>query len=293
MANLTTRQTNSKLGILLMLGGMFMFSAVDAQAKFLTASFHPIQIIWMRQVGLLLGVLILLAMKGPSILKSAQPFLQISRGTLAVFSAILFVFGIRHAELADAVAVSFVAPFFLTIFGAIFLGEKVGVRRWVAVAIGFAGAMIIIRPGTGAVHPAVLLVVLATVFYAARQVIGRILADTDKTITTVAYTAIVSSLLITLPLPFIWKTPETTQQILIIISMSLMAAIGEVFVIKALEVAEAMVVAPMHYTLIIWGTFYGYVVFNQLPDIWTWVGTAIIVGAGLFTFYRQGKKTDV
>ena len=71
--------------------------------------------------------------------------------------------------------------------------------------------------------------------------------------------------------------------------MSLMAAIGEVFVIKALEVAEAMVVAPMHYTLIIWGTFYGYVVFNQLPDIWTWVGTAIIVSAGLFTFYRQNK----
>jgi len=269
-----------------------MFSAVDAQAKFLTSSFHPIQIIWMRQFGLFLGVLILLAMKGPSILKSAQPLLQISRGTLAVFSAILFVFGIRHAELADAVAVSFVAPFFLTIFGAIFLGEKVGIRRWVAVAIGFAGAMIIIRPGTGAVHPAVLLVVLATVFYAARQVIGRILADTDKTITTVAYTAIVSSLLITLPLPFIWKTPESTQQILIIISMSLMAAVGEVLVIKALEVAEAMVVAPMHYTLIIWGTFYGYIVFNQLPDIWTWVGTAIIVSAGLFTFYRQGKKTE-
>ncbi len=276
----------------MMLGGMFMFSAVDAQAKFLTSSFHPIQIIWMRQFGLLLGVFILLAMKGPSILKSAQPLLQISRGTLAVFSAILFVFGIRHAELADAVAVSFVAPFFLTIFGAIFLGEKVGVRRWVAVAIGFAGAMVIIRPGTGAVHPAVLLVVLATVFYAARQVIGRILADTDKTITTVAYTAIVSSLLITLPLPFIWKTPESTQQILIIISMSLMAAVGEVLVIKALEVAEAMVVAPMHYTLIIWGTFYGYIVFNQLPDIWTWVGTAIIVSAGLFTFYRQGKKTE-
>ena len=72
--------------------------------------------------------------------------------------------------------------------------------------------------------------------------------------------------------------------------MSLMAAIGEVLVIKALEVAEAMVVAPMHYTLIIWGTFYGYVIFNQLPDIWTWVGTAIIVGAGLFTFYRQCNK---
>ena len=80
------------------------------------------------------------------------------------------------------------------------------------------------------------------------------------------------------------------QQIIIICSMSLMAAMGEVLVIKALEVAEAAVVAPIHYTLIIWGTFYGYMVFNQLPDVWTWVGTAVIVGAGLFTFYRQGNR---
>lgn len=287
---MTSRQSNSKLGILFMLGGMFMFSAVDTQAKFLTSTFHPVQIIWLRQLGLLVGVLILLYIKGPAVLKTAQPLLQVSRGALAICSALLFVFGIKYVELADAVAVSFVAPFFLTILGAFALGEKVGVKRWVAVAIGFMGAMIIIRPGTGAIHPSVFLVVLATVFYATRQVIGRLLADTDKTSTTVAYTAIVGSLLISLPLPFVWKNPESTQQILIIFSMTIMAALGEILVIKALEVAEAVVVAPVHYTLIIWGTFYGYVVFGDLPDFWTWVGTAVIVSAGLFTFYRQNNK---
>ena len=286
---MTGRKNNSKLGVLFMFGGMFMFSAVDTQAKFLTSTFHPVQIIWMRQLGLLLGVLIFLYLKGPVILKTAQPFLQVTRGALAICSALLFVFGIRYVAIADAVAVSFVAPFFLTILGAVALGEKVGVRRWTAVAIGFLGAMIIIRPGTGAIHPSVFLVVLAAVFYALRQVIGRILADTDNTSTTVAYTAIIGSIIITIPLPFVWVTPVSMQLLLIITSMTLMAAVGEILVIKALEVAEAAAVAPIHYTLIIWGTFYGYMVFGDLPDVWTWVGTAIIVSAGLFTFYRQNQ----
>lgn len=273
-----------------MLCGMFLFSAVDTQAKFLTSEYHPAQIIWFRQIGLFIGVLILLAIKGPVILKTQQPGLQLTRGGLAICSGLLFVYAIRHAALVDAVAVSFVAPFFLTILGALFLGEKVGIRRWSAVVIGFIGAMIIIRPGTGAVHPAVLLVLVAAFAYALRQVIGRKLADTDKTHTTVAYTAIIGSLLISIPLPFIWRTPETATHILLIVSMATMGAIAEVLVIKALEVAEAVVVAPIHYTLIIWGTIYGYLVFNQLPDTWTWIGTAIIVAAGMFTLHRSSTK---
>ena len=285
-----TRQSNSKLGILLMLGGMFLFSAVDTQAKFLTDTFHPAQIIWFSQLGLFIGVLVLIGMKGSAVLSTRQPLLQLTRGGLAICSAVLFVYAIRHAELADAVAVSFVAPFFLTILGAIFLGEKVGIRRWSAVVIGFIGAMIIIRPGTGAVHPAVLLVVIAALFYALRQVIGRKLADTDKTHTTIAYTAIIGSLLITLPMPFVWITPETGTQIILIITMSLMAAVAEILVIRALEVAEAVVVAPIHYTLIIWGTMYGYIVFGHFPDTWTWIGTAVIISAGVFTLMRSHRK---
>jgi len=237
---------------------MFLFSAVDTQAKFLTTDFHPAQVIWFRQLGLFIGVIILLAMKGPSILSTAQPALQLIRGVLAICSGLLFVYAIRHAELVDAVAVSFVAPFFLTILGAFFLGEKVGIRRWSAVAVGFIGAIIIIRPGTDAVHPAVLLV---------------------------------STLLISLPMPLVWNNPVSTSQVLLIILMATMAAAGEILVIKSLEVAEAVVVAPIHYTLIIWGTIYGYLVFGQLPDRWTWVGTAIIVMAGLFTLRRSHSKT--
>lgn len=274
-----------------MVCAMFLFSAGDTLAKFLTGSFHPVQIIWFRQLGLLSGLFVLLALHGTTIMRTKQPKLQITRGVLAVVSSLLFVYAVQYVPLVDAVAASFVAPFFLTIAGALILKEKVGVRRWCAVVIGFLGALIVIRPGMGVIHPAAMLVVLAAFFYATRQIIGRLLSDTDSTETTVAYTAITASLLITIALPFFWELPTTFNQWLFLFSMAATAGIGEIMVIKALECAEAAVVAPIHYTLIIWGTFYGFFVFNQLPDMWTWIGSAIIVAAGLYTLQRS-KKTQ-
>jgi drug/metabolite transporter (DMT)-like permease len=283
-----TRQSNSRLGIILMLSAMFLFSAADTMAKFLTSTYHPVQIIWFRQLGLLFGVIILLAMRGTSMLVSRQPKLQITRGVLAVFSSLLFVYAVRYVPLTDAIAASFVAPFFLTMAGAFILKEPVGIRRWSAVAVGFLGALIIIRPGMGVIHPAAMLVVVAASLYAARQVIGRLLADTDQTVTTIAYTAITASLVISIPLPFFFEMPVTLTAWALLFGMAVVAAVAEVMVIKALEVAEAATAAPIHYTLLIWGTFYGYFVFGQLPDQWTWIGTAIIVAAGLYTL-RRGK----
>ena len=273
-----------------MLLAMFLFSAGDVIAKLLTESFHPVQIIWFRQWGLLAGVLVMLGLRGLSILKTNRRALQVSRGVLAVGSGLFFVYAVRYVPLADAVAATFVAPFFLTILGALVLGEKVGIRRWSAVVVGFIGALIIIRPGMGVIHPAVMLVVLAAVCYAARQVVGRLLADTDPTITTIAYTALTASLIISLPLPFIWQTPESGTQWILLLIMALLAGSGEVMVVKSLEAAEAAAVAPMHYTLIIWATIYGYFVFGQLPDHWTRIGTAIIVGAGIYTLRRDKIK---
>ncbi len=273
-----------------MLAGMFMYAAADVLAKLLTQSFHPVQIIWFRQLALFIGVLLMLGVYGRSILQTKRRGLQITRGTLAVVSGLLFVFAVRHVPLADAVAASFVAPFFLTILGAVLLGEKVGVRRWSAVVVGFIGALIIVRPGMGAVHPAAMLVVGAGACYATRQVLGRLLSDNDKTLTTVTYTALSATALASLALPFFWRWPETRFEWLALLGMGLLAGIGEILVIKSLEVAEAAAVAPMHYSLIIWGTMYGYLVFDQLPDQWTWAGTAVIVAAGIYTLQRDKIK---
>jgi len=281
------KRPDNMRGLILMALGFFLFAAADAQTKVLSTSLHPFQIVWTRQTGLLFGVLVMLALKGPGILKTAYPALQLTRGGLAVLSATLFVFAVRYVPLADAVAVSFIAPFIVTVLGAIFLKERVGARRWTAIGIGFLGTLIVVRPGMGTVHPAALLVVLAATFFAARQVLSRRLAASDRTETTISYTAIASVALLSLPLPFVWQTPSTLQQGLLLLGMATCAGLGELLVIKALEIALAVVVAPVHYSLILWSTFYGWVIFDQLPDQWTIVGSLIIVATGLYVLNRE------
>ncbi|MEM6310214.1 MAG: DMT family transporter [Pseudomonadota bacterium] len=269
-----------------MTAGMFLFSGVDTMGKFLTGTLDPIQITWSRQLGLLLGVMFLLVRVGPTLLRSKHVGLQISRGALAAFSAVVFIYAVSFIPLADAVAISFVAPFIVTIMGAVILRERVGPRRWAAVIIGFLGTLIIIRPGFDALHPAAFAVIIAATAFAARQVISRMVAGADATRTTVAYTAIVSFALLSIPLPWVWQTP-TAFEITLLAAMAVMAALAEVLVIMALDAAEAVVVAPMQYSLMIWGTMYGFLVFGQLPDIWTWIGALIIVATGLYMLNRE------
>ncbi|MEO1790274.1 MAG: DMT family transporter, partial [Pseudomonadota bacterium] len=123
--------------------------------------------------------------------------------------------------------------------------------------------------------------------FAGRQIISRILGSVDNSMTTVAYTALVSTALLTVPLAFVWQWPATGQQVALLISFALLAGVAEFLVIKALEVAMAVAVAPVHYTIMLWGTFYGYVIFGDLPDMWTWIGAAIIILTGLYTLHRE------
>lgn len=271
---------------------MFLFAAVDTIAKYLTETLHPLQIVWSRQLGLLIGILVILALRGGVILHTRRPGLQIARGVMAVGSASLFVFAIRFVPLADAVAVTFVAPFLVTMIAALVLREAVGIRRWTAVALGFVGVLIVTRPGMGIVHPAVFLVLLAALLFALRQIISRVVARTDRIVTTVAYTALVSSAILTIPLPFVWQSLSTGLELGLLIGMAVLAAIAETLVIKALDVADAVVVAPVHYSLLIWATLYGFLVFGQFPDPWTWIGASIIVATGIYTLHREWQSSD-
>ena len=137
------------------------------------------------------------------------------------------------------------------------------------------------------IHPAAMLIIVAASMFALRQILSRVLSDTDRTMTTVAYTALVGSFLLSLLLPFVWRWPATGTEMTLLVSIAVLAAFAELLVIKALEVAQAVVVAPVQYTMLIWGTVYGYLVFAQLPDLWTWVGALIIVVTGFYTLHRE------
>lgn len=270
-----------------MFAGMALFAATDAMAKLLTETLPPVQIVWSRQCGLLIGVLIFITIRGFSVLHTTQPKLQVSRGILAAISATLFVIAVSYVPLADAVAITFVAPFIVTVMGAVLLKEPVGIRRWTAVLVGFAGTLIVLRPGMGVVHPAAILLILAAIAFACRQILSRVLANGDGTATTVAYTAVVSWALLCIPLPFFWQTPDTAREVTLLVAVAILAACAETLIIMALDAAHAVVVAPVQYSLLIWGTMYGYFLFDQLPDFWTLIGAAIIVATGLYTLNRE------
>ena len=267
--------------------GMFLFCTVDTQAKILTDSLNPIQIVWLRQLGLLFGVIILLLLRGLEILHTAHIRLQIIRGTLVVISPICYVTAIIFVPLADAVAVTFVAPFFVIILASMFLKEKVGFHRWIAVIVGFSGMLIVIRPGLGVLHPAILLVVFAAALFSIRQILSRYLSKSDRTITTVSYTALIGSFWLTCVVPFVWVWPSSKKEIVLIFSITVFAGIAEILVIKSLEIAEAVVLSPVHYSLLVWGVFYGYFVFGQIPDFWTWIGTGVIILCGLYIIHNE------
>ncbi|SPF77625.1 DMT family transporter [Pseudoprimorskyibacter insulae] len=283
------RETQNMRAIGLMALGFFSFAACDIQSKVLTETLNPFQIVWFRQSGLVLGILLILAVKGLHILRSKNPVLQISRGVTAVASACCFTIAITYVPLADAVAVSFIAPFMVTILGALVLREKVGIRRWVAVSIGFVGMLIVIRPGAGVFHPAIFLVVAAASFFSLRQILSRWLSGADPVITTVAYTALTMTAILSVALPFVWVPIPDYQTVALLFGLAATAGLGEVLVIRALDIGEAVVLAPLHYSLILWATFYGFVVYSDLPDSWTFLGCGIIMASGLYTLHRERK----
>jgi len=283
----TPPYSRAMLGIGLMTLGFLCYSISDATAKFLSQHFHPLQVAWFRQLGLLAVAFWFLAVRGLPVLRTRRLGLQSTRGVVAAVSSTCFIFAISYVPLADATAVAFMAPFMVTVLAALVLREPVGIRRWSAVTVGFIGTMIVVRPGLGLIHPAILLVLAAASLFAFRQILSRILGPVDQTVTTITYTSVGSIAVLTVPIFLVWHAPSGPSQILLIILLAAAAGIGEVFIIRALELAQAVTLAPLQYTMIIWSTSLGWLVFSQLPDYWTLLGAAIIMASGIYTLHRE------
>ncbi len=286
-------RVNNLRGALFMLAGMFVFAAVDAMAKYSTDYLPSLQIVWARYLGLFLGVVFLISFRGFIIMKSRHRPLQLVRGMAAAMSATLFIIGLHYVALADAVAVTFIAPLVVTILGALVLGERVGPHRWTATVIGFLGALMVIRPGFASFHPGLIFPFIAAILFAVRQIISRHISHHDRTATTVAYTSLTATFLLTCAMPFVWTAIEPAHLFLVLAAMSLLSALGEILVIRALEVGLAVFVSPLHYTIIIWASLYGFLLFGQFPDFWTWTGAAIITASGLYVMHRERVRRDL
>ena len=281
-------------GVLFFLMAIFIISIVDTICKLFTKELHPIQIVWGYFIGINLTLWIFFFLKGEKLSKlkvTERPILQILRPAFLVCSISSLFVGLKYLPLAEATAIGFVAPLFITIFSIPILKEKVGKHRWGAILIGLTGVIIIIRPGSEFWQFASIMPLLGAVFFALFQIFTRLLSNTEKTYTTLFYTGLGGLGWSSLLVPFIWLTPSQIH-ILVFLTIGALGALAHLCMINAFDFAEASLLAPYNYTKLIWVTIFGYLIFEDIPSIEMWIGSGVIVSAGLYIFYRE-KKIEI
>jgi len=278
-------------GILLMCAGVSTFPFMNAAVKLLAANYPAAQITWARFTGHLLVMLVVfLPQYRSSVIRTRRPAVQIGRSLAMLFSNLLFVMAIGSVPLATASAIGFTSPILVTALSVPLLHESVGWRRWSAVFIGFTGALIVIRPGTGFHDPAVLLILLSSLVYALYQIGTRLVAPYDNAATGIIFAALFGSLGMTLVLPFVWVPPHSVFDTLLFSCLGLLGGLGHYLVILAFQKGPAAVIAPLGYVELIGTTILGYLIFGNFPDFWTWIGAGVIIASGIYIAFRERKR---
>ena len=285
-------EINNPRGILLMALAFALFAVADTIAKVLLEYYSPLQVVFIRMLGLFLGVNFVMLYNFKWFGKTQHLFKQLLRGLAQTGSAVAFLFGLTTIPIADATAIAFVAPLFVIILSYFILKEPIGIRRWLAVIIGFSGTLIIIRPGFEMINFGHLFIIIAAFLFAFRQIISRLLAPTDNPVTTAFFTAYTSVFIFVLFQPWIWTPITDKKHILLFIVFATLAGTAEFLVIKSLQMAHAVVVSPLQYTLLIWVTVFGFIIWGILPDFWTFLGAGVIIATGLYSLHRERLRNS-
>jgi drug/metabolite transporter (DMT)-like permease len=266
-----------------------LLPAINACAKHLSG-YSVLQIGWARYAGHFVFMLIVFApANGLAMLRSSALPLQLVRSGLHCASALLMFSALAMVALTTATAINFSAPLIVTALAPLMLGERIGWHRMAAVCVGFAGALIVVRPGYTDTGLATALLLINAVISALIQILSRKLAGRDRAITSNTYMVVIGFAVLTLPLPFVWRTPLLAIDIFTFVAMGIFGGLGHYFLVSAFEQAPATFVSPFNYLQLIGAGVLGYVIFGQLPDIWTWVGAAIIAGSGIFVLLRERR----
>lgn len=278
---------NPLLGILLMVAAMMIVPFMDALAKALSDRYTILQLTWARFFfHFVILAPIVLYRHGAKALRPARPLLQLVRSGFTLLATILFFWAITLMPIADALALLFISPMVVTALSPAMLGERVGPRRWMAVAAGFAGALIILRPGLGVAQIGSFLALGAGCSFAFYTLLTRKLSGSAPPLVTLTYTAVTGAVLMSVAVIPGWIAPPP-QDLLMMAGIGAVAAGGHFLLIRAFDYAPASVLAPYSYSEIVMATAVGWFIFNDFPDGWTWTGIAVIVASGIYISWRE------
>ena len=279
----------SALGIGLMLLALFLLATMDAIAKHLTESLAIPQILAIRFWIFFLFACAMARRDGFSrSIRSARPGLQALRAFILVCEMSLFIFAFSRMPLADVHAIAAISPLLVMALAAAFLGERIGPHRWAAVAMGFVGVTVIIRPGIGVFDPMALLPLAAAAGWAVYQALLRAVARHDGPVTTTFFTATVGLVCFSLIAPFVWQAPDPMAWFWLLVIGALGSA-GHFLLPAAYRLAPASTLQPFGYAMPVWAAVMGWAVFSHVPDRWTVIGGGIVIASGLYAFWRERR----
>lgn len=270
-------------GIVLVLVTVALFSITDLCSKYLTR-FYPVAfVVWACYTFHLVFIVAALGPRlGKGLVRTAHPGVQIVRGFLLVGASLFFVGALKYMPLAESTSIAFLTPLIVTLLSVVFLKEHVDAARWIAVASGFIGVLVIIRPGSDVFHWAVLLPIGNAVAFASYQVLTRKIAAVESAYTSIFYAGLVGSLLLSAALPYIWVTPQSLAHGALLVFVGVLSGSAHLLLIKAYSHAPASRLAPFTYSQLIWVMLIGFVAFGDFPDAWSLAGIALLVASGIY-----------
>ena len=283
------------VAVAFMVLGASLIPAMNALAKYLASDYPVWQVVWARFLGHILWMMLFFwPRRGFAFFRTARPTTQAVRSLVFFVANVCFITALPFVDLATASAVMFTAPIIVTALAVPLLRERVGLRRWAAVAVGFAGALVIIRPGSTLFDPWALLVLVSASYYAVYQIWTRRLTLVDSPETLIVYTAVAGALVTTVMMPWLARMPDSLGDLAAFAGIGLVGALAHLCIVQALKRAPASTVSPIGYFELVTAVLFGYAIFGDLPDAATWTGAALIVGSGAWIAFRgQGGGSNL
>lgn len=283
-----TEHRNFLQAVVLVCISVLCFAFLDACAKLMVSELPTIQVVWARYFGhFVLACIMVGPWRQRNLLKTKHLKLQILRSVLLFISTVTNFVALQYLQLAETVSILFIAPLLVAMFSVLFLGEFVGPRRWAAIVVGFVGVLIITRPGGDAFQWPALLSLTGAVFVALYNIVTRKIAGADDPWTSQFYVTLVACAALTPAVPAVWVEPSGPLIWGLLIAVGLLGGIGHWIFTIAHSYAPASHIAPFMYSQIVWMVALGYIVFDDLPGLWTVAGSAVVVASGLYLLRRQ------
>ncbi|MCX7889589.1 MAG: DMT family transporter [Rhodobacteraceae bacterium] len=282
----------ARRGIAYMLAAILVFTAMDAVAKHLTMHYPAMQTVWARYFIPATGIVLWLALRRGfgAALRTRRPGLQALRSVLQLATTLIYFAALARMGLVEAAAIAETSPVLITLFAALFLGERIGPRRIAGIAVALAGAMIVIRPGTEVFSPWAFLPLAAAATYAGYAVATRSLGPEESLAGSLLWTSGLGMVVTTAMLPWIWQ-PVAPGDAWAFGLIGVLGGVAQIFFVRAFTLAEASAIAPFGYVGLVFAAFWGFVAFGEVPDIWTILGALVIAAAGIYVWHRETRGT--